>query len=376
MVGKIGNGESAFPLSSVTTAKKTYDMGPAAVPISAIGSVKTASPARDRSQLLKPRKRVEPPPVPEAAEGSRPEPVTGKGRGTSGMKKGVQVVPTALEEVLGTPLGKPRRTDRSVRGPRVRAKALFCLDCSTNKVVLARNISEPLPIASITKLLTAMTVIDEMKLDRVIKVPADIRKVPRHRVGIRPGDRLSTRDLLHGMLIESGNDCAEALARAYPKGGRSAFVRAMNRKAARIGASKTLVYTPSGLDMNITLGRKNGRTLTTKRPNIATASDVAIIARHAFRYPLIRKISSMKRYTMRTNGGKKRVYNLRSNDRLLDRPLPVAGAKTGYTNRAGRCIVALFKDLKKAKNYMVVVLNTPRHFRAAEKIYHWACKTF
>jgi D-alanyl-D-alanine carboxypeptidase len=376
MVGKVGKGEAIFPLSSGTPGKKRYDLGPAAVPISAIGSVRTASPARDDSRVIEPSKRVKPPPVPAEAEGSRPEPLIGEERGTSGTKRGVQVVPTALEEVLGTPLGKPRKTDRSVRGPRVRAKALFCIDCSTNKVVLARNISEPLPIASITKLLTAMTVIDGMKLGRVIKVPADIRKVPRHRVGIRPGDHLSVKDLLHGMLIESGNDCAEALARAYPKGGHSGFVRAMNRKATLIGASKTLVYTPSGLDMSITLGRKNGRKLRTKKPNIATASDVAIIARHAFRYPLIRKISSMKRYTMRTRGGKKRVYALRSNDRLLDRPLPLAGAKTGYTNQAGRCIVALFKDEKKAKSYVVVVLNTRRHFKAAEKIYHWACKTF
>jgi D-alanyl-D-alanine carboxypeptidase len=128
--------------------------------------------------------------------------------------------------------------------------------------------------------------------------------------------------------------------------------------------------------MDITLGRKNGKTLMTKKPNIATAEDVAVIARHAFRYRLIRKISSMKRYTVNTRGGKKRTYDLRSNDRLLDRPLPVAGAKTGYTNQAGRCIVALFKDDKKAKNYMVVVLNTPRHFKAAEKIYQWACQTF
>jgi len=233
-----------------------------------------------------------------------------------------------------------------------------------------------MPIASITKLLTAMTIMDEMNLDSVIRIPDDIRRVHRHRVGIRPGDLLTARDLLHGMLIESGNDCAEALARAYPRGGRTAFLEMMNRKAALIGANRTVIHTPSGLDMDITLGRIAGRTLLSKRPNVASAEDVARIAQAAFKYPMIRSISSMKRYTMHSLKKKGRKYRLRSNDRLLDRPLPVAGAKTGYTNLAGRCIVALFKDKKKAKDYMVVVLNSRHHFRDAERIYRWACKAF
>lgn len=240
--------------------------------------------------------------------------------------------------------------------------------------MLAENSSQPLPIASITKLLTAMTVIDEMNLNRILTVPSDIRQVPRHRVGLRPRDRLSVKDVLHGMLIESGNDCAEVLARAYPKGGRRGFLKAMNRKAARIGALSTKVYTPSGLDMLITLGRKESRDLRARKPNTASARDVAVIARHAFQYPLIRQITSMKRHTIRTRNRRARTYNLVTNDKLLSRKLPVAGAKTGYTNLAGRCIVALFKD--QDKEHMVVVLNTRRHFKAAERIYRWACKTF
>jgi len=254
-------------------------------------------------------------------------------------------------------------------GPKVKARALFCLDCSSNKVMLAQNISEPLPIASITKLLTAMSVIDGMNLDAVLEVPSDIAEIERHKVGIRPGDRLTVRDLLHGMLIESGNDCAEALAAHYPRGGRAGLISDMNRLADRIGASRTRVFTPSGLDQKMALGRTNGRNLLGKKANVATAQDVAIIAKHAFAYPLIRQISSMKTYTMRTQNSTPRNYVLASNDKLLGR-LPVAGAKTGYTNMAGRCIVALFNDGPSER--MVVILNTPKHFKAAEKIYRWA----
>lgn len=256
---------------------------------------------------------------------------------------------------------------------KIKAKALFCVDRSSKRVILAENDGAPLPIASITKLLTAMIVIDEMDLKSRVVVPHDIREVEKHTVGIRSGEIFSVYDLLHGMLIESGNDCAEALARAYPKGGRAGFIQAMNRKALELGASSVKIYTPSGLDHKFILGRKDGRELPAKKPNVSTAQHVAHIADHAFKYPLISQISSMKKYTMTTLNEKSKDYPLYSNDRLLDRNLPVAGAKTGFTNMAGKCIVALFKN--QDKEHLVVVLNTAQHFKAAEKIYRWAAKS-
>jgi len=281
--------------------------------------------------------------------------------------------PMKAEPSTRPALSAPKALAAGQRPP-VKAKALYCLDLSSERPMLAENVSEPLPIASITKLLTAMTVIDDMNLDNVLEVPNDIKEVERHTVGIRPGDLLTVRDLLHGMLIESGNDCAEVLARSYPKGGRIAFIAAMNRRATRLGASQTNIYTPSGLDMKFMLGRKDQRTLVTRKPNLATAEEVAIIAREAFKYPLIREISSMKTYTMRTRNQPPRNYALVANDKLLHKDLPLAGAKTGFTNMAGKCIVAQFTNEK--SDYLVVVLNTPHHFKAAEKIYRWVCKTF
>ncbi len=257
-------------------------------------------------------------------------------------------------------------------GPRVKAKAMMCVDCSSNRIMLADNASEPLPIASITKLLTAMVVIDEMDLDRILEVPSDITEVEQHKIGIRPGDMFTVRDLLHGMLIASGNDCAEVLARAYPKGGRLGFMSRMRSKAAEIGASRVSLHTPSGLDVKMPLGRKDGRTLEARKPNTASAEDVATIARKAFAYPLIGSIAQMKTYTMRTRNPVPRDYHVANNDRLLQKNLPIAGAKTGFTNKAGKCIVALFKDQQ--KEHIIVVLNSPQHFKAAEKIYRWACK--
>ncbi len=376
MMGKVGRGEAVFPLSKKGLVTQPPDSTVRAVPMSAIPqttSVPSSRPASAREQVRTPRV---PEPYRKGGNGELGKPIIRQDEAGRRLNSNIQALPAPLQEILKPPVVGPRKEPGIVREPQVRAKALFCMDCSSNKVVLAHNISEPLPIASITKLLTAMTAIDEMDLNRVLEVPRDIRLVHRHRVGLRPGDKLTTRDLLHGLLIESGNDCAEVLARSYPNGGWNGFVRAMGRKASRIGATRTVVYTPSGLDLDLALGRKNGRELTAKRPNTASAEDVAIIARKAFTYPLIREISSMKTYTMRSHGPKAKNYVLHTNDRLLDRSLPVAGAKTGFTNLAGRCIVAMFKDAQKAKDYMVVILNSPQHFKAAEKIYNWATKAF
>ncbi len=371
LIGRVGTDEPAVagPAGQSPPGKRALPVR--AVPISAIGNPR-AFPAPGPTS----HERRDSGPTPAAAVvRSSPLPIrvakTTEPRQPLGSPR-LQSLAPRLEKLIAAPPSASPVAGRSPQGPQVIAKALFCLDCTTNEVILARNDSAPLPIASITKLLTAMTVVDHMNLDDVVRVPDDIRTVPRHRVGIQPGDRLTVRDLLHGMLIESGNDCAEALARAYPKGGRTAFLRLMNRKAELMGAKNARVFTPSGLDMNIVLGRKGDRALQSRKPNVASAADVAIIARRAFTYPLIREISGMKTYIMRSVDNKGRNYVLRTNDKLLHSNLPVAGAKTGYTDLAGKCIVALFKD--KTKDFMIVVLNARNHFKAAARIYQWACR--
>jgi len=311
--------------------------------------------------------------VPEKTrQGSRQGPATTEARSVAiPDQAGHQALPFDLNNLLGT-VSAETETTPGGRTPHIRARALLCMDCSNNKVVLAQNVDEPLPIASITKLLTAMLVIDRMDLNRVLEVPPDILRVPRHRVGLRPGDMVTVKDLLHGLLIESGNDCAEVLARAYRSKGKEGFVRAMNALATRLGAKNTAIRTPSGLDLKLTIGRKEGREFVARRSNMASARDVALIAEKAFQNPTLRQISTLKTYSFRTLNNKPRTYSLKTNDRLLSTRLPVSGAKTGYTDVAGRCIVARFQDAK--TNYMVVVLNTPQHFRAAERIFRWASR--
>jgi D-alanyl-D-alanine carboxypeptidase len=265
-------------------------------------------------------------------------------------------------------LKKKRRHRKALSRRAVKAKAIYCIDLKRKKIVLARNANRRLPIASLTKLVTALVALDRMPLDKKIRVPKYIRKVPKSRVGLRPGDVVTVRGLLHGLLIGSGNDCAEALACGYP-GGRRHFIRAMNKKARRMGARYTRFYTPSGLDRRIVLKRKGKRRVRV-RSNVSTAREMAHIARQAFANKVIHHIVLKKRYVMHSVKSKKRRYYVRSTNKLLSGKLPLDGGKTGYTNRAGHCLATKFTPGK--NSFVIVVLGSPDHFRDTRLVYRKA----
>ena len=107
--------------------------------------------------------------------------------------------------------------------PVVKAKAVYCLNLAGNQTILSRNPDSQLPVASLTKLMTALVTLDKMSLKDEVSVPEHVKTIPKSVVGLKPDDRLSVKDLLHGLLMASGNDCAETLACAYP-GGKDKFI--------------------------------------------------------------------------------------------------------------------------------------------------------
>jgi D-alanyl-D-alanine carboxypeptidase len=193
--------------------------------------------------------------------------------------------------------------------------------------------------------------------------------VPKSVVGLKAGDQITVRDLLHGILIRSGNDCAETLACAYP-GGRTAFVKAMNRKVRRMGAKHTVFYTPSGLDSKVALTRKGKKSIHV-RPNVSTAREMALIARLAFSNKTIRTISRKKSYVIASKK-QKHGYRVSTTNKLLRTNLPVVVGKTGYTNRAGHCLASAFTPGSKV--FLIVVLGSPDQFRDTRLVYRKALK--
>lgn len=251
----------------------------------------------------------------------------------------------------------------------IQAKSFYCENLANKRTLLSRDPDKQLPIASLTKLVTALVTLDKMPLKQKITVPEDIKSVPKTVVGLKAGDQVSVEDLLHGLLINSGNDCAETLACGYP-GGRDKFVEMMNDKVRTLGMRSTHFYTPSGLDQkpdHPTEGKKAGDV----ESNVSTAREISQIALTAFSNSLIREISRKQTHVM-ASAVEKTGYFVKNTNKLLRDDLPLVGGKTGYTAKAGHCLATAFTPGRNV--FMIVVLGSPDHFRDTRLVYRKALK--
>jgi D-alanyl-D-alanine endopeptidase (penicillin-binding protein 7) len=217
-------------------------------------------------------------------------------------------------------------------GPSIAAKAgalnlkstsALVLDQSGQRVLYAKNVDWVVPIASITKLMTALVVLDSgLPLDEPISISKEDRdglKGTRSRLAV--GMTVTRDDLLRLALMASENRAAAALARAYP-GGTSAFVSAMNQKAAELGMWHSRFVDGTGLS--------NG--------NVANAQDLSRLVGAAHRHPLIREYTTDTQYTVRLANGRKMEF--RNSNRLVrNSGWDIGLSKTGYISEAGRCLV-------------------------------------
>ena len=217
-------------------------------------------------------------------------------------------------------------------GPSIAAKAgalnlkstsALVLDQSGQRVLYAKNVDWVVPIASITKLMTALVVLDSgLPLDEPITIRKEDRdglKGTRSRLAI--GMTVTRDDLLRLALMASENRAAAALARAHP-GGTPAFVAAMNRKAAELGMWHSRFVDGTGLS--------NG--------NVSNAQDLARLVGAAHRHPLIREYTTDTQYTVRLANGRKMQFS-NSNRLVRNSGWDIGLSKTGYISEAGRCLV-------------------------------------
>lgn len=196
------------------------------------------------------------------------------------------------------------------------------VDQHTGETLFDRNSRSVVPIASVTKLMTAMVVLDSnAPLDERIEVTDDDRdqdKFTGSRLAI--GSALSRDDMLHIALMASENRAAAALSRYYP-GGREAFVDAMNRKARSLGMVDTYFENPTGLSKH----------------NVSSARDLAKMVEAAYQYPLIRQYSTDLKYDVDT--GLRTLYYHSTNVLLRDNAWNIGVQKTGYIKESGICLV-------------------------------------
>jgi len=190
--------------------------------------------------------------------------------------------------------------------------------------VYAKQVDEPQPIASITKLMTAMVVLDAaLPPDERITITGDDRDTIRYSGSrLRPGATLTREQMLRLALMASENRAASALGRTYP-GGREAFVAAMNRKARSLGMNASRFADPAGLDGG----------------NVSTARDMVKMVRAAQKYPLIRAATTTTEMTVSPYKGRGELHFSNTNRLLKNSAWSIQLSKTGYINEAGRCLV-------------------------------------
>lgn len=212
------------------------------------------------------------------------------------------------------------------RGPGLRSEAAVVVDQATGAEIYGKNADKIRPIASITKLMTAMVILDaKLSPDEYIRIEdADKDRLKYSRSRLPVGSRLTRDELLRAALVGSENRAAFALARTYPDG-PAAFIAAMNRKAAELGLEDTVFVDPTGLDPG----------------NLSTARDLAVLTMAAYEYPSIRRITTRPEFVVTTDGrAKDRAF--RNTNVLVRRPReawPIGISKTGYIQEAGRCLV-------------------------------------
>ena len=208
--------------------------------------------------------------------------------------------------------------------PDLRSNVALVVDQHTGEPVVSKNVNEVVPIASITKLMTALVTLDgQQALSRRIAITEeDIDTERGSRSRLTVGAELTRNELLHLALMASENRAAHALGRSYP-GGLAAFVEAMNGKARELGMERTRFVDPTGLSS----------------ANVSTAADLVKLVRAANAVNLIRSYSTDRVFEVNVGGRDRRFHN--TNRLVAADGWDIAVSKTGFINEAGRCLVML-----------------------------------
>lgn len=210
--------------------------------------------------------------------------------------------------------------------PILSAQGAILMDAKTGQVLYDRNMNKKLAPASTTKIMTAILAIESGRLDETTRVSAHAAATAGSSLNLYPGQIITLRELVTGLLLRSGNDAAVAIAE-HLSGSVDAFVEIMNKKAISIGAVHTHFRNPHGLSA----------------PNhLSTAFDLASIARYALLNPTFSQIVSTKETNIEwlDRKGKNQDRNLRNTNKLLWMLSDADGVKTGTTNIAGPCLVS------------------------------------
>jgi D-alanyl-D-alanine endopeptidase (penicillin-binding protein 7) len=233
----------------------------------------------------------------------------------------------------------PPATAKAGSRPDVRSAAALVVDEASSEVLYARRATQPVPVASITKLMSALVVLEsgQSRSEKLAITRDDIKRTRGSQSRLPVGARLSRGDLLHLSLMSSENRAAQALGRSYP-GGLAAAIVAMNAKARALGMTQTRFVDPTGLSSR----------------NVSSPADLAKLVIATSRNPHIREYSTDEVHTVRI--GRHAVEYRNTNLLVKNAGWAISVQKTGYISEAGQCLV--MRTSIDGRNVVIVLLNS------------------
>lgn len=233
--------------------------------------------------------------------------------------------------------------------PGVSARSAIVMEATSGRVLFEKNGREQLPMASTTKIITALVALEQGKADEKIRISSSAAGVEGSSMYLEAGEVMTLEELLYGLMLSSGNDAAVAIAEQF--GGTEKFVTLMNQKAKDTGAKNTHFENPNGLP---------------HENHYSTAYDMALLTREALKHPDFAKIVSTKSYSI---SGAEKSYprTLTNHNKLLRMMDDCIGVKTGFTKAAGRCLVSAVK--RSGMTLICVTLNAPDDWNDHRNLY-------
>jgi len=242
--------------------------------------------------------------------------------------------------------------------PIIYSKASISLDRKSSTILYEDNAHDRLSIASLTKLMTALIIIEENQLDEVVQISQNANNTEGSTMYLRTGEEITVENLLKGLLINSANDSSVALAE-HNSGSVEKFVEKMNARAQELGLINTHFANPNGLDNS---------------NNYSSAYDIAKLGNYIYNNPIIKDIvDTQNENILSTN--KEYTHNLHTTNHLLGNYPGIKGLKTGTTDWAGQCLISIAEN-ENGNEIITVVLNSPDRFKETKVLTDWIFRSY
>lgn len=235
------------------------------------------------------------------------------------------------------------------------SKSAIAFDAETDFVLYEKKSKEKTPIASLTKIMTALVALENNKLDDIANISESAFMTEGKKESLAVGEKIKLDNLFKIMLVSSNNIAANVLAE-HTSGSINNFVDLMNKKAEELGLKDTVFYNPTGLD------REN--------KNISTAYDIAQLVDYSLNKPLIWEYSKIQNAVLSSSNGKI-IHRIKNTNLLVGKLENIIGGKTGFTDEAGECMVLITENPQKKSRVITVILNANDRFLQTEKLINW-----